>query len=742
MDYISKIKETYLKMLDERNILSEEEINGYYENFREKFKPEKLKSLDGETLINTMFNTGNRNSLVYWLEFKNDNDFRTNDFGGIGGGSALKFSIFRRKEDEKWITGSTKSMKELSIDDAINFARNMRDLLVKGAEVIASMPDSYDDATYRKLNDDLYKQTNTYSNTSWLHKYYHIIFPEKIDTFYSNRFQIFYIIKLRQIPSDSEKRYILTGHYVRLAKQLNMKMYHLFNVLLKMFGSPHGYWRIGTTDKDGTNSFWDEMRSGGHIAIGWSELGDISQLDYSNESKAREDLKSLLEQKYGKVSSASSKCAGQILTFVRHIRPDDIVVAVEGETVLGIGRITGQFEHKTEFGHPHIRKVQWLHIGEFKLPNPSEGKLNTVYSYKDTKNLVAIEEKISNEEPPPPCDCIIAKIENILQRKKQVILYGPPGTGKTYWAEKACLELASREAFGKTYNDLSDSEKMDINSKDGLVRMCCFHPSYSYEDFIEGIKPSVSNGQTVFYLKQGIFKILCNDAEGNPSKNYYLIIDEINRGDISRIFGELVTIIEIEKRKKQIILPLSGDMFSIPDNIYIVGTMNTADRSIALLDIAIRRRFGFIELMPNTELLRDLVIEGLPLALWLRELNRRICDKVGRDARNLQIGHSYFMEDGKVITDFYKFSKVIQEDIIPLIEEYCYNDYKTIAEIIGKGLVDEENKVIKHELFEPSRKSELISALIEPCPDIASSRIAQIDEQIENDDLESGDSES
>ena len=151
---------------------------------------------------------------------------------------------------------------------------------------------------------------------------------------------------------------------------------------------------------------------------------------------------------------------------------------------------------------------------------------------------------------------------------------------------------------------------------------------------------------------------------------------------------------------------------------------------------------GKIALKKATELLRDLVIEGLPLALWLRELNRRICDKVGRDARNLQIGHSYFMEDGKVITDFYKFSKVIQEDIIPLIEEYCYNDYKTIAEIIGKGLVDEENKVIKHELFEPSRKSELISALIEPCPDIASSRIAQIDEQIENDDLESGDSES
>lgn len=742
MDYIGKIKETYLKMLDERIIRTEEEINGYYENFREKFRPEKLESLDGETLLNTMFNTGNRDSLVYWLEFKNDDEFHTNEFGGIGGGSALKFSIFRRKEDEKWITGSTKSMKELSINEAIDFARNMRDLLVNGSEVIASMPDSYDDTTYTKLNDDLYKQTNTYSNTSWLHKYYHMIFPERIDTFYSNRFQKFYIIKLRQVPSDSEKRYVLTGHYTRLAKQLDMKMYHLFSVLWKMFGSPHGYWRIGTTEKDGANSFWDEMKNGGHVSIGWPELGDISQFDYSNESKAKDELKKLLEQKYERVPQSSSRSANQILMFVNRIKPDDIVVAVRGETVLGIGKVIGQFEYNTGFSNPHIRKVQWLHIGEFKLPNPSEGKLNTVYSYKDTENLVAIEEKIDSIKVPPPTEGIIAKMDDILKRKRQVILYGPPGTGKTYWAEKACFELASRKAFGETYDDLSDSEKRVINGKDGLVRMCCFHPSYSYEDFIEGIKPSVSNGQTVFYLKQGIFKILCNDAEGNPSKNYYLIIDEINRGDISRIFGELVTIIEKEKRRKQVILPLSGDVFSIPDNVYIVGTMNTADRSIALLDIAIRRRFGFIELMSNTELLGDVVIEGLPLALWLRELNRRICDKVGRDARNLQIGHSYLMENGKVITDFYRFSKVIQEDVIPLIEEYCYNDYKTIAEIIGKGLVDEENRVIKHELFEPSRKSELISALIQPCPDIASSHIAQTDEQTENDDLESGDSES
>jgi 5-methylcytosine-specific restriction protein B len=197
--------------------------------------------------------------------------------------------------------------------------------------------------------------------------------------------------------------------------------------------------------------------------------------------------------------------------------------------------------------------------------------------------------------------------------------------------------------------------------------MCSFHPAYGYEDFLEGFRPETINGQMHFTLQDGVFKNLCKDAQASPDRKFYLIIDEINRGDIPRIFGELLSVLEKNKRGKAILLPLTGKPFQVPDNVYVIGTMNTADRSIALLDTALRRRFGFIELMPDASVLGDAAVGGIPLGPWLKALNERICDHVGRDARNLQIGHSYLLEDEHPIGDFSTFAKVIQDDILPLL---------------------------------------------------------------------------
>jgi 5-methylcytosine-specific restriction protein B len=218
-----------------------------------------------------------------------------------------------------------------------------------------------------------------------------------------------------------------------------------------------------------------------------------------------------------------------------------------------------------------------------------------------------------------------------------------------------------------------------------------------------------------------------------------LIIDEINRGNISRIFGELITLIENEKRGKKMILPLSGESFSIPENVYLVGTMNTADRSIALLDVALRRRFGFIELMPDYSLLLNVTIEDLPVGLWLSELNKRIVEHAGRDARNLQIGHSFFMEKGEPIKDFDQLRRVIEEDVIPLIEEYCYGDYIAISKIIGSNFVDKEKQEINRELFNmfnTGRESDLINTLLAPTPEIATSSSVKPADSEEEQELE------
>lgn len=159
----------------------------------------------------------------------------------------------------------------------------------------------------------------------------------------------------------------------------------------------------------------------------------------------------------------------------------------------------------------------------------------------------------------------------------------------------------------------------------------------------------------------------------------------------------------------------------MPKNVYIIGTMNTADRSIALIDIALRRRFGFVELLPDIRILGDTVIEGIPLGPWLFAVNSKIREFIGRDARNLQIGHAYFLENGKPINSFSKLARILRDDILPLVQEYCYEDYDTITKILGKAFIDSKSGGIDFDIFSSDRKDDLISALKAIEPELASS---------------------
>jgi len=339
---------------------------------------------------------------------------------------------------------------------------------------------------------------------------------------------------------------------------------------------------------------------------------------------------------------------------------------------------------------------------------------------------------------------IIQNIQSVLERKGQLILYGPPGTGKTYWAERAAREMASLDRYGKSFDQLSEGERsalIDGSDASGAVRICCFHPAYGYEDFLEGYRPEEADGKMSFALRDGIFKRLCKDASANPDAKFYLIIDEINRGDIPRIFGELMTVLEKNKRGKPIILPVSGEQMRVPENVRVIGTMNTADRSIALLDTALRRRFGFIEMMPDASVLGESVVGGVHLGEWLSGLNRRICDCVGRDARNRQIGHSYLMEDGKPISNLSSFSRVFQDEIIPLLEEYCYEDYSTMEKILGGDVVDVQRQMIRDEIFGGSLDGEFVQAMSKIskdrssfCPSMMAGSEASEDSMSDSDD--------
>lgn len=402
-------------------------------------------------------------------------------------------------------------------------------------------------------------------------------------------------------------------------------------------------------------------------------------------------------------------------------------------------------------------------------PHPKEGLLTTVYEIRQFANRVAAERRLMAPQKPAPgpvsppapapgtptvgpaapgihkvprLSSVPGRVQAVVDRKGQVILYGPPGTGKTHWAEAAARDLSSYQLFGKPFGELAEGERPAVIGPDGTVRMCAFHPAYGYEDFIEGYRPQPVGDQMGFILKDGIFKRLWRDARRYPERSFYLIIDEINRGDIPRIFGELLTLLEKNKRGKQAQLPLSGDAFEVPPNVFVIGTMNTADRSIALLDTALRRRFGFIELMPDYRVLAG-VVDGIPIGGWLQALNGRILENIGRDARNLQVGHSYFLEGGRPVVDRARFIRIVQEDLVPLLEEYCYEDFDALEKILGAGLVDRRSRAVRHELFDLERWDDLVHALLQPSPELATSTAVlaaetEADGEREGDEEDSG----
>lgn len=302
---------------------------------------------------------------------------------------------------------------------------------------------------------------------------------------------------------------------------------------------------------------------------------------------------------------------------------------------------------------------------------------------------------------------------------KNRILYGPPGTGKTYQTIELALQIvlpADEYAELDSLNDRSQVKAcFDRYVKKGQIQFVTFHQSMSYEDFVEGIKPQLHGEQISYEIQDGIFKQICTLAstatqgrvnylrsEEAPvayrgykqaTENYVLIIDEINRGNIAATFGELITLIEEDKRlgakeAMEVVLPYSKQSFSVPQNLYIIGTMNTADRSVEALDSALRRRFNFIEMPPQPDLItsRGLLkgsngkIEKISLSEILHTINQRIEVLLDKDHA---IGHSYFL----LVKDLNDLRAIFQNQIIPLLQEYFFGDYGKIGLVLGEGFV-------------------------------------------------------
>ncbi len=296
---------------------------------------------------------------------------------------------------------------------------------------------------------------------------------------------------------------------------------------------------------------------------------------------------------------------------------------------------------------PHRLDAQsalWLFI-KSKGPDPDNGPKPPTGLSKLAKKLCLPVE-------------FLERIKRQLKRKRQVILQGPPGTGKTHVAQR----LAKRLAGGKE-----------------RVTLVQFHPSYAYEDFVEGYRPDLADGQPTFVLKSGPLLQAAERARSDPDSRHFLVIDEINRGNVAKVFGELYFLLEY--RDEEVRLQHSNTPFSLPENLYIIGTMNTADRSIALVDLALRRRFSFVEFHPDDEPIKGLLRgwlekHGKTEMAWVADLLDE-ANKLLQDDRNVAIGPSHFFEEDlseEVVADIWKHS------VLPYVEEALIGNPDRVAE--------------------------------------------------------------
>lgn len=356
----------------------------------------------------------------------------------------------------------------------------------------------------------------------------------------------------------------------------------------------------------------------------------------------------------------------------------------------------GETEFLKKFGFEQSTKFDLVHDGKRYPPKAIAGaayyhqfgvRFRAFSGGKETNDKLeelgfTIERKDSESDP---LETIFPDNKTI--HPKNQIIYGPPGTGKTWHTVKLALAIV----FGKEVNNIDDDDRkkfddiqFNISDESGQIAFTTFHQNYAYEDFIEGIRPKLEGGNVGFEIRDGIFKKLANVARADPKEQYVLIIDEINRGNIAKIFGELITLIEDTKRlgksdAKKVVLPYSQEAFGVPPNLYIIGTMNTADRSIQILDTALRRRFMFSEMMPETshpKIATD--IDGVNCQKILESMNRRIFALLDRER---QIGHTYFFD----VTTIEQLAGVFQNQIFPLLQEYFFDDWSKIRLVLGRN---------------------------------------------------------
>ena len=608
-------------------------------------------------------------------------------FGSIAGGAAYKFGLFFHKKTQSWTCGSPAKPVKLTENEAIQKAEEIRNDLVEGAEIISSFGPLNSTADYEQL----YKQLEHISgiNTVWRMKYYQMLFPILFAPFYGQDIQLDVLHFLNQTPSEIP--FIRMGQIALFSKKCNIPgivFGHIWgrstnhnnksndsetNTLSDKKHKLH-YWMYTVFD----DTSWMECQQKEIMVLGMNDIGDYSQYD------SKESLRQELISTYDNSTSRKNQ-ALMAWNFANKLAINDVIFAKRSNTLVGKGIVTGDYifdDSRQEY--KNIRTVKWLQIGEWEHPGKSVAKrLTDITSYTDyIEKLITIftPDELDDVDTQPEVDYPeyssadflsdaymseqdYETLVNVLKMKKNIILQGAPGVGKTFTAKRLAYSI--------------------IGAKNpDRVQMIQFHQSYSYEDFIEGYRPT-ENG---FTIKKGSFYKFCKLAEDDDENDYFFIIDEINRGNLSKIFGELFMLIEKDKRGIELQLLYSDENFSVPANVYIIGMMNTADRSLAMLDYALRRRFSFFTMKPgfNTsgfQTYQDSLKSDAfnKLIACVKQLNSKIAEDISL-GEGFCIGHSYFCGLTPEAANTQTLSSIVEYELIPLLKEYWFDEPAKIVD--------------------------------------------------------------
>ena len=693
-DYISKDK--FFEILKDNK-----------SKFIERFPLDKLLDMPIEEYIVLKANYPDtyNDVFTYWLE-------RKKEIGGaIGGGNASKFYIYMDNTGRYCIGYGNK--KRYVEGDELKYEYN---------ELISKIVKSIDLA--KEDNIQGIKELNPPLWNMVLLKILSIYVPDKFIDIYSSSVLV-PLAEILNLDIDKSPENIIEINYLATKKLREMdefkewEMFKLSNFVWETISkAPRKitYWALGH-NYDGNNILPDLIEKN-KIAVGYFEE-DLSDV-IINKRTLKEYLK-------------ENNCDNNIIKTITNfseIKKGDIVILKSSYTkgekrnisvfkVSAIAEVLEDVNSGYEYDEKlhHTIPVKWIS----KEVREIEG-INYLGTLTKIKNEKILDIILNNTNlPHEPQGSIFNEVDELNEDNKNFILYGPPGTGKTYNVINKALEIIDPEGYSEIAAD-NDRETILNKYKElvdkGQIAFCTFHQSYGYEEFIEGLK---SDGKGNFVTEDGILKRIAYNAAYEGLKNEYkenesnyedkkakvnnyinkekafkeakkfvLIIDEINRGNISKIFGELITLLEEDKRigtSNQIVanLPYTKEKFSLPNNLYIIGTMNTSDKSIAQIDIALRRRFIFEEMMPDYEVLDE--VDGIELDKLLITINERIEFLLDRDHL---IGHAYFIS----CNSYSDIINVVINKIIPLLQEYFYGDNEKVGMILGGIGLSEDDKYI------------------------------------------------